>query len=136
MKINNKGFIEEVGVLSVVLLIAAFFISLSTIHLEWSEDNVSGIVYSTTNNSIISGNTHFKVRAGVDTYVNEKNESAYCLPPNSPYKELVNRAAADKTIKVEVTTKKGFWLRAPWTCVNNVTVVEIKGDTVKDQTSK
>lgn len=124
---NQKGFTVVEGL--IVLVIMMFFVLFglgifSTI--EWSEDNVSGIVYNTTNNSFISGNTHFSVRAAVDTYVSEENRSSYCLPPNSPYKELVNRAAADKNIKVQVTTKKGFWVKLPWTCVDNVTVVQVE----------
>jgi len=95
---------------------------------EWeaSEDNVSGIVYNTTNNSFIAGNTNFSVRAGENTPTTEENKSSYCLPPNSPYKDLVNRAAGDKRIKVQVTTRKGFWFKAPWTCIDNVTVTEVK----------
>lgn len=91
---------------------------------EWSEDNVSGIVYNTENNGPISGATSFSVRAAVDTYVSEENKSSYCLPKESPYIALVNKAARDKSIKVVITTKKGFWFKAPWTCVNNVTVEE------------
>lgn len=129
MKTNEKGFVEE---FFLFILVLGFLFVLALIPLvlfsrwEVSEDNVSGIVYSTTNNSAISGNTHFKIRASVDTYINENNESAYCLPPNSPYKALVNKAAADKTVKVQVTTKSGFWWKAPWTCIDNVTVTEQK----------
>lgn len=119
----------EVGCMTlIVLTVIAFFTLVLFTRIEWSEDNVSGIVYSTTNNAAISGNTNFKVRASVDTYINEdkSNESAYCLPPNSQYKELVNKAAADKNIKVNVTTKKGFWFKLPWSCVDNVAVTEVK----------
>jgi hypothetical protein len=126
---NEEGFIEELG-MGILALIVIFLISLIPLmifsQISWSEQNVSGIVYNTTNNSAISGNTRFSVRAAVDTYVSEENQSSYCLPPNSQYKELVNKAAADKNIKVQVTTNKGFWLKAPWTCINNVTVKEIK----------
>lgn len=115
------------GIILVILLIALATFS------QWttSEENVSGIVYNTTNNSIISGNTSFMIRASVDTYVyrnsdGSTNESAYCLPPNSQYKDLINKAAADKNIKVQVTTKKGYWWKAPWTCIDNVTVVQVK----------
>ena len=129
MSNNEKGFIEE-AVVVFIFLIVLFFISLIPLAIfskwEWSEDNVSGIVYNTTNNSVVSGNTKFSVRAAVDTYVSEENQSSYCLPPNSQYKDLVNKAAADKNIKVQVTTKKGFWFKAPWTCVDYVTVTEIK----------
>lgn len=114
------------GFIAIVVLVIGLFGFALFGKWEWSEDNVSGIVYSTTNNSAISGNTNFKIRASVDTYINEDNESAYCLPPNSQYKELVNKAAADKNVKVQVQTKKGFWLKAPWTCVDNVVVTEVK----------
>ena len=132
MQNNQKGFVEEATIV-VIVLVALFFVVLIPLALfsrwEYSEDNVSGIVYDTTNNGAISGNTNFKVRASVDTYIDkDSNESAYCLPPNSPYKELVNKAAADKTIKVQVTTKKGFWFKAPWTCIDNVRVTEVKKD--------
>lgn len=110
----------------IVLAIVGFFGLALFSHWETSEDNVSGIVYNTKNNALISHNTRFSVRASVDTYTNERNESSYCLPPNSPYKDLVNKAAADKTVKVDVKTKKGFWLRAPWACINNITVTEVK----------
>lgn len=114
------GLIALVGVL-IALFVIALVLSPFT-RWEYSEDNVSGIVYSTTNNGVISGKTSFKIRASVDTYINEDNTSAYCLPKNSPYKDLINKAAADKSIKVQVTTKKGFWFKAPWTCIDNVTV--------------
>lgn len=111
----------------VIIGVIAMFGLLIFSKWEISEDNVSGIVYSTTNNGAISGATHFKVRAGIDTYIDkETNESAYCLPQNSPYKELVNKAAANKNVKVQVQTKKGFWVKAPWTCIDNVVVTEVK----------
>lgn len=121
---NEKGF---VGVLVGIILFFGFFWLLFCTQMAFSEENVSGIVYNTKNNKALTGNTTFSVRAAVDTYVSEENQSSYCLPPNSPYKDLVNRAAADKTIKVVVTTKKYFrgWV-APWTCVPNVTVTEQK----------
>lgn len=114
----------EVGCFSLIV-IGLFGLAIFS-HWEWSEDNVSGIVYSTQNDVVLSGKTDFKVRASVDTYINEKNESSYCLVANSQYKTLVNRAAADKNIKVNVTTKKGFWFKMPWSCVDNVTVTEVK----------
>jgi len=123
---GRSSFWSVLGILTVILLVTGFFGLLIFTRVEWSEDNVSGIVYNTTNNSAISGNTRFSIRAAVDTYVSEENQSSYCLPPNSQYKELVNKAAADKTIKVQVTTKKGFWVKAPWTCVDNVVVTEVK----------
>lgn len=129
-KLNQDGYIEDwfagAVILFIILIVVGMFGALLFSRWEWSEDNVSGIVYNTTNNSVVSGNTKFSVRAAVDTYVSEENQSSYCLPLNSPYKELVNKAAADKNVKVQVTTKKGFWIKAPWTCVDNVTVTEIK----------
>ena len=126
MKSNQKGFIEEFGMLAIVFIVIAILFLVIFIRWEISEDNVSGIVYNTTNNSFISGNTYFSVRAGVNTYVSEENKSEYCLRQDSPYKELVNKAASDKNIKVQVTSKKGFWVKAPWTCIDNVTVTEVK----------
>lgn len=123
---DQRGYIEEFGALAIVMLFIALLSLAIFTKTEWSEDNVSGIVYNTTNNNAFSGNTRFSIRAGENTPVTPENESSYCLPPSSPYKELVNRAAGDKRIKVQVTTKKGFWIRAPWTCVNNVTVTEVR----------
>lgn len=48
------------------------------------------------------------------------------MPPNSPYKELINKAAADKRVRVTVTAKKYFTLKAPWTVQPNVTVSEVE----------
>lgn len=104
-----------------ILLLAPF-----TVRFKLSNEVVSGIAYNTTNDKFISGNTHFSVRAGENTPVTSENQSTYCLPPNSPYKELVNRAAADKRIKIQVEAKKYFVVKAPWTCVDNVTVTEVK----------
>lgn len=128
-----RDFFENVGILLgglvvvviVLGLIALLFLVIFS-EIEWSEDNVSGVVYNTTNNAAISGNTDFSIRAAVDTYVSEENRSSYCLPPNSPYKGLVNKAASDKSVKVVVTTKKGLWLKMPWTCIDNVIVTEQK----------
>lgn len=129
-KLNQKGYVEDWIVPATVLFFITVVVGLLGLAIfskwTWSEENVSGIVYNTTNNSIVSGNTKFSVRAAVDTYVSEENRSSYCLPPSSPYKELVNRAASNKEIKVQVTTKKGFWLKAPWTCIDNITVTEVK----------
>lgn len=125
-KLNQNGYVEDFGFVVIVVLIFMFFASLFFVRWEWSEDNVSGIVYNTQNNKAISGNTSFAIRAGENTPVTEENKSTYCLPPNSQYKDLVNKAAGDKRVKVQVTTKKGFWLKAPWTCVDNVVVTEVK----------
>lgn len=99
-----------------------FFAFVGSIHWKASNEVVSGIVYNTKNDKLISGNTTFAVRASVDTYTNTENASRYCLPPNSKYKELVNKAAMDKTIKVVVTENKAFKFMAPWECLDNVTV--------------
>lgn len=113
-----KTFFSGVLVLFLISLIPLLLFT----RWEWSEDIVSGIVYDNTNNAVISGKTNFKIRASVDTYVSEDNVSRYCLPKNSPYIPLVNEAAADKSIKVVVKTRKGFWFKMPWTCIDNVTV--------------
>lgn len=130
MKLNQKGYVEDylfgAFVLFGIMLVVGLFGLLLFSKIEWSEQNVSGIVYNTKNNTAIGHNTRFSVRAAVDTYVTEENESSYCLPPNSPYKELINKAAANKDIKVQITTSKGFWIKAPWTCIDNVKVVEVK----------
>lgn len=120
---DHSGTIIGALVGIVIVAVLGFILCM---HVEASEQVVSGIVYNTVDNKFISGNTDFSVRAGVDTYVSSSNESDYCLPPNSPYISIVNKAAADKSIKVIVTTKKAFALRAPWTCLNNVTVKEEK----------
>lgn len=126
MRKNEKGFMELVGALLVLVLIVGFFVALFSIRFKMSEEVVSGIVYNTKTGHAISGNTTFAVRAGVDTYVSQNNESTYCLPPHSPYEKLVEKAAADKTVKVVVTAKKYFAIQAPWTCRANVTVTEEK----------
>lgn len=126
MRNNQKGFIEVLGALFVLLFIVAFFFAVFFVRFKFSNEIVSGIVYNTTNERALSGATCFSVRASVDTYVNQNNESSYCIPGNSPYKALVNRAAANKNIKVDVTAHKYFTVKAPWHVVNNVTVTEIK----------
>jgi hypothetical protein len=68
----------------------------------------------------------FSVRAGENTPTDETNRSTFCLPPNSPYKEIVNRAAEDKRVKIKVEAKKFFAIKAPWTCQDNVIVTEVK----------
>ncbi len=126
MKNNQRGYIEIVGGLLVLLLILGFIFTIFFVRFKLSNETVSGIVYNTTNNRFISDATGFSVRAGENTYVTEENQSTYCLPPNSPYKELVNKAAQDKRIKVVVSAKKYFAVKAPWTCQPNVTVTEVK----------
>lgn len=126
---NEKGFIEVVVGIVVVLLIAGFIFALFCVRFKTSQDNVSGIVYNTTNSAFISGNTRFCIRASENTYIyhnsdGSTNESCYCLPPHSPLIGLVNKAAQDKTIKVIVTANKYFALQAPWTCRANVVVTK------------
>lgn len=121
-KLNQIG---GVGV-AVTLIGVLIFISLFFIAFKGSNEVVSGIAYNTKNDKLFTGNTTFSVRAGENTYVSEENKSSYCLPPNSPYKELVNKAAKDKRVKIEVEAKKYFAIQAPWTCKDNVVVREVK----------
>lgn len=126
MKKNQKGDLFGVAIEFFMAVIVAVIGLAVFSQAALSEENVSGIVYNTSNSSAISGNTRFSVRAAVDTYVTEENKSSYCLPKGSPYIALVNKAAANKNIKVQVTTKKGFWIKKPWTCIDNVVVTEVK----------
>lgn len=123
MRKSQDGYI---GAVLIALVVFGLFFLLFFTGIKLNNETVSGIVYNTTNDRFISSATKFSVRAGENTYVSEENRSTYCLPPNSPYKELVNRAAQDKRIKVVVTAKKYFVVKAPWTCPSNVTVTEIK----------
>lgn len=126
MQRNQKGFIEIVGGLMVLLLIVGLFFAMFFVRFKTSNEVVSGIAYNTKNDRLISGKTTFSVRASESTYVTQENMSSYCLPPNSPYKELVNKAAQDKRIKIVVNAKKYFAIQLPWTCKDNVTVTEVK----------
>jgi archaellum component FlaF (FlaF/FlaG flagellin family) len=123
MRKNQDGFVVEIliGAVIILLLFMIFFV-----RFQGSNETVSGIAYNTTNDHFLSGNTSFSVRASESTYVSEENQSTYCLPPNSPYKALVNKAAEDKRIKIVVTAKKYFAVQAPWVCKDNVTVTEVK----------
>lgn len=123
---NQKGFVEVLAALFVLALVVGFFLLIFCVRFKLSNEVVSGIAYNTTNDRAISGATCFSVRAGENTYVSEENRSSYCLPKNSPYKTLVNKAAADKRIKIEVQAHKYFTVKAPWTVVPNVTVKEVK----------
>lgn len=123
---NEKGFIEVIGGLVVVLLIIGFFLTIFCVRFKLSNEVVSGIAYNTTNDRFISSATCFSVRASEATYVNQETKSTYCIPPNSPYKALVNKAAADKRVKIEVQAHKYFTIKAPWTVYPNVTVKEVK----------
>lgn len=128
MRKNEKGYIdaEVVVALLVIGFVLLFFITALFVRFKTNNEVVSGIAYNTTNDALISGNTRFSVRAGENTPVTTENESSYCLPPNSEYKELVNKAAADKRIKITVESKKYFAVQLPWTCNSNVSVTEIK----------
>lgn len=123
---NEKGYIEVIGALAILVLVLGFIFAIFFVRFKLSNETVSGIVYNTTNDRFISGATCFGVRASEATYVNEETKSTYCIPKNSEYKDLVNRAAADKRVKVTVTAKKYFTIKAPWTVYPNVTVQEVK----------
>ena len=126
MRSSQEGYIEDFGFVALLILVTGLFFLLTFTGIKFSNETVSGIVYNTTNDRFISGATQFSVRAGENTYVSEENKSTYCLPPNSPYKKLVNRAAQDKRVKVVVTESKYFDFKAPSTCQPNVTVTEVK----------
>ena len=105
------------------LTVAAPIYLLLSVRLQTSDNVVSGIVYNNQNNSMFGGNTYFSVRASENTVVTRENTSKFCLPPNSPYIKLVNKAAKDKNIKVIVTSSKVFTMvPSPWHCVDNVKV--------------
>lgn len=123
---NEKGFIEIVGGVAALLVVVGYIFAIFFVRFKLSNETVSGIVYNTTNDRFISGATCFGVRASEATYVNNETKSTYCIPKNSPYKEVVNRAAADKRVKVTVTASKYFTVKLPWTVYPNVTVSEIK----------
>lgn len=111
----------------VTLLVVGLIATLACVGFKTSQEDVSGIVYNTKNAAFLTGNTSFCVRASENTYIyhnsdGSTNESCYCLPPQSPYIALVNKAAQNKTIKVIVTANKYFTLKAPWTCQPNVVV--------------
>lgn len=123
---NERGDVEGLFVALFILGMIFFLFLLPFVGFKPSNEVVSGIVYNTKNDTFVGGNTTFSVRAGENTPVTEENQSSYCLPPNSKDKELVNRAAQDKRIKVVVEAKKYFDLKLPWTCYPNVTVKEVK----------
>lgn len=128
MRDNQKGYISSDAVfgLTVFIVIIAVLFAALFVRFKLSNETVSGIVYNTTNERFISGATCFGVRASEATYVNEETKSTYCVPPNSPYKELINKAAADKRVKVRVDANKYFTVKLPWTVYPNVTVTEVK----------
>lgn len=128
MRKNQRGYIDSDFMFGIgaILFIVGIVFALLFVRFQLSNSVVSGIAYNTSNDSFIGGNTHFSVRAGENTPVTEENESSYCLPPNSPYKDLVNRAAQDKSVKIVVTAEKYFAIKAPWVCQPNVKVTEVK----------
>lgn len=127
MRRDQRGYVEDwLPAVIVIVLVVGFFLALFCVRFSLSNSTASGIAYNTTNDRFISGATRFSLRAGENTPVTEENQSTYCLPPNSPYKDLVNRAAADKRIKIQVDTSKYFAIKAPWVCQDNVKVTEVK----------
>jgi hypothetical protein len=114
-----EGFIASI-------IVAAIFILPFFVGFRLNNEVTSGIAYNTSNDAFISGNTNFSVRASEATYTTTENQSTYCLPPDSPYKAIVNKAAADKRVKIEVHSNKYFTFKAPWQCASNVTVNEVK----------
>jgi hypothetical protein len=90
---DDNTLLQKIGVVFVLLLIAGFVFALFFVRFQLSNQIVSGIVYNTTNDRFISNATCFSVRAGENTPVTDENQSSYCLPPNSEYKEIVNKAS-------------------------------------------
>lgn len=125
---NQRGDAAVVGMSLVVLFIIALIIAGLFVRFRTNDEVTSGIAYNTSNNAFISGNTTFSVRAGENTPVTEENQSTYCLAPDSPYKELVNKAAADKRVKITINSPKYFAVQWPWECRTNITVTEVKGE--------
>ena len=102
---------------------------LCCIRWQASEDAVSGIVYDSTFNDIISGNTFFKIRASAEMAVTKETSRTYCLPPGHEDTEIVRKAASNKAIKVTLTTDKFFGIMDnPWDCPSIVHVKEIEED--------
>jgi len=123
---NQKGNIDLILILVGVFFSIFLILALLSVSFKGSNERVSGVVYNTTNDTFIAGNTRFSIRAAENTFVSEENKSSYCLPPNSEYIDLINRAAENKDIKVVVRAEKYFAIKAPWTCYNNVVVEEVK----------
>lgn len=120
IKDNQDGFLVVF-----ILVIVGIILSLFMVRFQTSQSVVSGIVYDTTNNGFLTGNTTFCIRAGINTYVgSQTNQTCFCLPPHSPYFSLINKAAQDKNIKVVVTSNKYLAIQAPWTCRANTTVTK------------
>lgn len=123
MSASSRGELLMKYIIVALLALYSIFWFTPSIRIALSEENVSGIAYNVKNNKFISGNTSFSIRASENTYVSEENRSSYCLPPNSPYIKLVNEAARDKSIKLNIQTEKNFEVvAAPWVCADNVKV--------------
>ena len=120
------GLFSGLIILGVILLIIAASVLVLFTKIEFSNQNVSGVAYNVKNDEFPIGNTSFSIRASENTYITEENKSSYCLPKGSEYIELVNKAAENKDIKLIVKTERGFWWKAPFTCIDNVTVEERK----------
>lgn len=122
----HRGDFDVWAPISMLAIFILLMLSIVFVKIEFSEQNVSGIVYNVKSNTWPAGNTDFSIRASENTYVSEENRSSFCLPAGSEYSGLINKAAEDKDIKLIVKTKRGFWVKAPWTCIDNVTVEEKK----------
>ena len=106
-----------------ITIIGAAFYCLSLVRLQTSDKTVSGIVYNYQSGDMLTNNTYFSIRASENTVVTEENASKFCLPPNSPYAELVNEAAKNKNVKVVVTSSKvSKMASSPFQCIDNVKV--------------
>lgn len=123
---SQEGLIEVLIPYAMLGFVLLLFGSMFFIRFQGSQSDVSGIVYNTEFDHVVSGKTTFSIRAAADTYVSTENQSSFCLPKNSPYTSLIKKAAADKTIKVEVIANKYFAIQSPFTCQNNVIVKEVK----------
>lgn len=126
MRKSEQGFFTQLLIVVFFIVMIGLFITGLFIRWQPSNDVVSGIVYNTSKDNFPVGSTTFSVRAAVDTYVTEENQSSFCLPKGSPYIAIVDKAAQDKNVKVVVTKNKYFAVQAPWVCAPNVTVVETK----------
>ena len=104
--LNAKPAIRVSVLIGVILAILGCVYLIGRISWHTSDKIVSGIVYNATFDSWPDGNTTFKVRASAEMAVTDETSPTYCLPPDSPYIEIVKQAAADKNIKVIVRVNK------------------------------
>lgn len=128
---DDSNVFAGIGIVLVVLFVIAIFFAAFFVRFKASQSVVSGIVYNTEVGHVVSGKTTFSVRASVDSFIyhnsdGSTNESDFCLPPHSPYLALIKKAAANKNIKVDVTSNKFFAIQSPFTCHSNVIVTEEK----------